>query len=169
MARDCKKPGQPRRYGPLTDSGSEGGPPDRINHHIGSVKTISCRRGTATECVSIRSDISNGSEMLLLVDTGADISLLKPAKLDCTRLDPVGRVRVKDVSGTTIRTLGTEQAVMYEGSVRIPFTFEIVDKRVDFPCDGILRRDFLVRAGANICYEKGTLTLGRDPTRFTKY
>jgi hypothetical protein len=49
---------------------------------------------------------------------------------------------------------------MYEGSVKIPFTFQLVDKRVDLPCDGILGRDFLACAGANICYEKGTLTLG---------
>lgn len=160
-ARDCKKHRQPRRNVPLTESGIEGGPPDRINPSIGSVKTIGCKRGSATECVSMRSDISNGNELLLLVDTGAYISLLKPAKLDSTRLfDPEGRVTVKGVSGTTIQTLGTVQAVMYEGSVRIPFTFQLVDKRVDLPCDGILGRDFLARAGANICYEKGTLTLG---------
>jgi hypothetical protein len=75
------------------------------------------------------SDISNGKELLLLVDTGADISLLKPDNLDKTKqFDPKGRVKVKVVSGSTIQTLGTVQAVMYEGPVRIPFTFQLVDK-----------------------------------------
>jgi hypothetical protein len=104
----------------------------------------------------MRAGISNGEELLLLVDTGADISILKPDKLDKTKqFDPEGRVKVKGVSGSSIRTLGTVQAIMYEGTVKIPFTFELVGKQVDIPCDGILGTDFLTRAGANICYEKG--------------
>jgi hypothetical protein len=44
----------------------------------------------------------------LLVDTGADISIFKPDKLDKTKqFDPKGRVKVKGVSGSSIQTLGT--------------------------------------------------------------
>ena len=51
--------------------------------------------------------------MLLLVDTGADISLLKPDHLDKTKqFDPKGRVKVKGVSGSTIQTFGTVQTVI---------------------------------------------------------
>jgi hypothetical protein len=151
MARDCKKSRQARRNTPLAESGFEGRPPDRINPSIGSVNTVGCTNGTATECVSMRSDISNGNELLLLVDTGTDISLLKPDNLDKTKqFDPEGRVKLKGVSGSTIQTLNTVQTVMYEGPVRIPFTFQLVHKRVDLPCDGILVRDFLARAGASI-------------------
>jgi hypothetical protein len=35
-----------------------------------------------TECIKLRMDISNGRELALLVDTGADISLIKPDNLD---------------------------------------------------------------------------------------
>jgi len=67
--------------------------------------------------------------LLFLVDTGADISLLKPDNLDKTKqYDPEGRVQVKSVSGSIIQTRGAVQAVMYKGSVRIAFTFQLVDK-----------------------------------------
>jgi len=59
-------------------------------------------------------DISNGRELSLLVDTGADISLIKPDNLDKTReLDPDGRVKVKSVDGPIIETFGTIQTLEY--------------------------------------------------------
>jgi hypothetical protein len=57
---------------------------------------------------------------------------------------------------------------MYEGTMKIPITFQLVGKQVDIPCDGILGRDFLTRVGANICYEKGTLTLGLGSNKVHK-
>lgn len=79
-----------------------------------------CSRTLATE-----------NTLLLLVDNGAVLSLLKPYSLDKTRqFDPKGRVKVKSVSGTTTETMTAVQAVMYEGSVRIPFTFQRVDRRL---------------------------------------
>lgn len=117
----------------------------------------------------MRSDSSNGKILLILVDTGADISLLKPDNMDKTKqFDPEGRVQVKSVSGSIIQTMGAVQAVMYEGSVRIPFPFQLVDKQIDLPCDGILGRDFLAHAGAKICCETGILTLGTGSTKIHK-
>ena len=52
--------------------------------------------------------------------------------------------------------------------MKIPFTFQLVGKQVDIPCDGILGRDFLTRVGANISYEKGTLTLGSGSNKIHK-
>jgi hypothetical protein len=97
----------------------------------------------------MQTDISGGEELLLLlVDTGADISSLKPNKLDKTKhFDPKRRVKVKGVSRSSIQTLGAVQAIMYEGTVEIPFTLQLVGRQMDIPCDGILGRDFLTRAG----------------------
>jgi len=71
---------------------------------------------------------------------------------------------MKIVSGSTIQTMGAVQAVIYEGSIRIPFTFQLVDKGVDLPCDDILGRDFLAYVGTKICYETQTLKLGTGST-----
>ena len=169
MARHCKKQRQAKRNTLIAETGCEGRPPDRENPRIGSVNTLGCGDGTAAQYVRMRADISNGEELLLLVDTGADISILKPDKLDKTkRFNPEGRVKVKGVSGSSIQTLGTVPAVMYEGTVRIPFTFQLVGKQADISCDGILGRDFLAQAGANICYERGTLTLGLGSNKVHK-
>ena len=95
------------------------------------MNTIGSKNGTATEYVNMRSDISNGKMSLLVVDTGADKNLLKPDNLDKTKqFDPEGRVQVKSVNGSTIQMMGAVQAVMCEGSVIIPFNFQLVDKRI---------------------------------------
>jgi hypothetical protein len=169
IARQCKYHRQVGRKVQTAETGSGGRPPDTENPRIGSVNTLECGNGTTTQCVRMRADISCGEELLLLVDTGADISILKPNKLDKNRhFDPKRRVKVKGVGGLSIQTLGAVRVTMYEGTVEIPFTFQLVGKQVDIPCDGILGRDFLTRAGANICYEKGTLTLGSGSNKIHK-
>jgi len=68
----------------------------RVYPSTGPVNTTGRKNVMTTECVSRQSDVSNGNTLLLLVDTGADISLLKPDDLDKTRqFDPKGRVKVK--------------------------------------------------------------------------
>jgi len=102
------------------------------------VNTIGSSNGTANECVSIQTDIRNGNLLLLLVYTGSGISLLKPHNLDRTVMfDSQWRVQVKSVGGSTIQTMAAVQTVMYERSERIPFAFQLVDKRIDIPCDVI--------------------------------
>jgi len=74
-------------------------PPDRINPSIWSVNTIGRKNAMTTECVSMQSDVRNGNTLLLLVDTGADIRLLKSYNLEKTRqFVPEDRVKVKSVS-----------------------------------------------------------------------
>ena len=40
--------------------------------------------------------------------------------------------------------------------------FQLVNKQVDIPCDGILGRDFIQRAKARLCYESRTVTLNGE-------
>jgi hypothetical protein len=103
------------------------------------------------------------------VDTGADISLLKPDNLDKSKkFDPDGRVKVKSVNGSIIETFGTAKTVVNVDSLKIPSTFQLVSKQVDIPCDGILGRDFLENAGATICYASGTLTFRNGSDKVSK-
>jgi hypothetical protein len=74
----------------------------------------------------VKTDISKGKELIFLVDSGADISLIQPGNLDKSRkYDPKGRVRVKSVSGAVFETLGTVQVVICEGPLSVPFTFQL--------------------------------------------
>jgi hypothetical protein len=103
MARQCKKHRQAKRNTLIAEAGSKGRPPDKENPRIGSVNALGCGNGMTTRCVRMQADISNGEKLLLLVDTGAAISILKPDKLDKTKqFDPEGRVKVNGVSGSSI-------------------------------------------------------------------
>ena len=169
MAKDCRKPRQTRRGMQPTEAKARDRPPTNDTPCIGSVNTVDGTNGTKTECIKVGTDISNGKELIFLVDSGADISLIKPGNLDKSRkYDPKGRVRVKSVRGSVIETLGTVQVVICEGPLSIPFTFQLVGRQVDIPCDGILGRDFLTHAGARICYESGTVTFGKGRDKIHK-
>jgi hypothetical protein len=67
-------------------------------------------------------DISNGRQLLLLVDTGADVSLIKPDNLDNTReFDPDGKIKVKSVDGSITETFRTVKTIVNVDSLKIPF------------------------------------------------
>ena len=169
MARECRKPRIAKVVNQTGGAGTEGRSPDRSKPSIGAVHVIGSDHKAATECIKLHMDISNGRELALLVDTGADISLIKPDNLDKTKkFDPDGRVRIKSVDGTVTETFGTVQTVVNVDSLQIPFVFQLVSKQIDIPCDGILGRDFLEHAGAQICFGTGTLTLDTGSCRISK-
>jgi hypothetical protein len=169
ISRECSKPRNPKRFFQANNAGADDRPPDKNTPSIGSLNTVSGGNRTSTECVRLRTDASNGRELLLLVDTGADVSLLKPTNLDKSKsFDPDGRVKVKSVDGTIIETFGTVRTSVIVDPLKIPFTFQLVSKQVDIPCDGILGRDFLEYAGAQICYVSGTLTFGTGSSKVRK-
>jgi hypothetical protein len=144
IARECRKPRNFKKSIQAKSAGAGDGPPERRAPSIGrrrrqrqrSVNYIGGGNRPKIECVRLQTDVSNGRELALLVDTGADISLLKPDNLDKTRFDPDGKVRVKSVDGSTIETLGTVKTVVKAHFLKIPFTFQLVSKQVDVPCEG---------------------------------
>jgi len=111
--------------------------------------------------LKLKVDVSREEEELLfLVDTGADVSLLKGSKLVGTaEFNPDERIKVKCVDGSPIETHGAIEVKIGLGSKSVTHSFQLVGKQVDIPCDGILGRDFLQRARAKICYETRTVIL----------
>ena len=114
-------------------------------------------------------DLGNGEKLQLLVDSGADISLLKSRKLLGTaEFEPRDRVRVKSVEGSVIETHGSTETKILKGSLQIPFRFQLVSKQVDLLGDGILGRDFLKQMQAKICYQSRTLNFTYAGVTITK-
>jgi hypothetical protein len=67
-------------------------------------------------------NVGNGEQLRFLVDSGADISLLKSRRfLRTVGLEPRDRVRVKSVEGSVIETHGNTQTKILVGSLQIPF------------------------------------------------
>jgi transposase InsO family protein len=98
-----------------------------------------------------------------LVDSGADISLVKSYKLLGTaEFEPKERVRVRSVDGSVIETHGSLEACIRERETDIPFRLQLVNKQVDLKGDGILGRDFLKLMQARICYEERSLTFRHE-------
>jgi hypothetical protein len=105
-------------------------------------------------------DISKTGKLDFLIDTGADISLIKSTKLLGEAVfDPNHKVRVRGVDGSIAQTHGVIEVGIQEGNFRVRFPFHLVNKQVDLVCDGILGRDFLQSTKANICYETKRITL----------
>jgi hypothetical protein len=111
--------------------------------------------------LKLKVDVSREKEgLLFLVDTGADVSLIKGSKpVGTAEFNPDGRVKVKSVDGSPIETHGAIEAKIGLGSKSVMHRFQLVSKQVDIPCDGVLGRDFFQRARAKICYETRTVVL----------
>jgi hypothetical protein len=111
----------------------------------------------------LKVDISKEDELLFLIDTGADISLLKRNKLiGTTKCDPKKKVKVKCIGGSPMETHGILEVRIELGNSSIVHDFQLVNKQVDIPCDGILGRDFLQCTRAKVCYESQTVTLNGE-------
>jgi len=79
-----------------------------------------------------------------MVDSGADINLIKSCKLLGTaEFEPKDRVSVKSVEGSVVEIHGSIETGIWEGGIDIPFHFQLLSKHVDLKGDGILGRDFL--------------------------
>jgi len=94
--------------------------------------------------ITLELDVSQGHKLYFLVDSGADISLVKSYKLLGTAdFEPKDRVGVKSVERSVIERHGSIETRIREGRIDIPFRFQLVSKQVDLKGDGILGRDIL--------------------------
>jgi hypothetical protein len=106
---------------------------------------------------------SQGHKLYFLVDSGADISLVKNYKLLGTaEFEPKNRVCVKSIEGSVIETYGSTETQIREGGIDIPFRFQLVSKQVDLKGDGTQGHDFLELVQARICYKERLLTFQQD-------
>jgi hypothetical protein len=76
-----------------------GQPPDGLLYSVGCTSTERC------DYVSLSLDVGGRSELYLLVDSGADVSLLKSKNLLGTaEFEPKEKIRIKSVDGSVIET-----------------------------------------------------------------
>jgi hypothetical protein len=120
-------------------------PPDHRLYSVGCADT-------EPDCVTLELDVSQGHKLYFLVDSGADISLVKSEELLSTaELEPRDRVRIKSVEGSIIETHGSLETQVRESEMNIPYRLQLVSKQVDLKGNGILRHDFLTAMRARIC------------------
>jgi predicted aspartyl protease len=108
---------------------------------------------------------SKSRRLKFLLDTGADICLIKSTELlGTTEFNPKQRVKVKSVDGSIVETHGVVKICAHEGNQ----IFHLVNNQVELVCDGIVGRDFLQHTGAKVCYNSNTVTFKTDNEEWTK-
>jgi hypothetical protein len=108
--------------------------------------------------LELKLDICKEKGLLLLLDTGAEVSVVKSHKLiGSTRFDPQQAVKLKSVDGSIVETHEVVNANIREGELEIPMQFQLINKQVDIEGDGILGKDFLQNMKAQICYGNRTV------------
>jgi len=101
--------------------------------------SVGCVNRKHCECTILELDVSQGHLLCFLVDSGADINLVKSYKLLRTaEFESKDRVRVKRVEGSVIETHGSLETRIRKGGIDIPFRFQLVSQRVDLKGEGIL-------------------------------
>lgn len=106
-------------------------------------------------------NISNANNVRLLLDTGADISLIK---LNCLDDDVNFKNNTVAITGIneTINTLGTCIGNIKFNDLEISHTFHIVPDQINLRYDGILGLDFIEKHKGVIDLEKKTFTTGNS-------
>jgi hypothetical protein len=164
MARHCRKP---KRHldKPGLNKERTGGSMRSVNGlwRAAAEQRSSLPNRLHHEFLNLKVNVSKEDELLFLIDTGADVSLLKGNKLiGNTEYDPERKVRVKCVDGSPMETHGVIEATIELGNNSIIHDFQIVNKQVGITCNGSLGRDILQSARAKICYETRTVTPKRE-------
>ena len=100
---------------------------------------------------------------MILTGKGVDISLLKGSTLiGTTEYYPEKKVKVKGVDRSAMESQRVLEARIEISNSSIVQEFQLVNKQVLIPCDGILGRDFLQCTMAKFCYESRTVTLNGE-------
>ena len=108
--------------------------------------------GERCEYIALEQDVRQGHKLYFLVDSRADISLVKSYKMLGTgEFEPKDRVCVKSVEGSIIETHGSTGTQIRGRGIDTPFCFQLVSQQVDLKGDGILGRDFLKLMQTRIC------------------
>jgi hypothetical protein len=120
-------------------------PLDSQLHAIGRVNTL------VGDFIELKLDISEEKGLFFLLDTGADVSVVKSKKLiGTTEFESQQKVRLKCIDGSVVETHGLVKTQVREGKVSIPMEFQFVNKQV---ISKETEKDFLTKMKAQICYK----------------
>lgn len=99
----------------------------------------------------------------LLVDTQADISILRHSKIDNdARIDRSDIIFIKGITSETLSTIGTCMVQIYFSETTIQHLFHIVSDHFDINADGIIGKDFLTKFNCHINFETMTITINNS-------
>lgn len=148
---------------------------DKIPSNIkaGELKTVQVGRITDDrkhECVEIQLSDTISSSICLLLDTGADISIIKLNQLDNDA--EIIRNTEKIITGISedpVKTIGITNLSVKFNNKEIVHPFQVVYDTFPLRSNGILGRDFMCKYKANIDYNKGLLQIEDTQWKLVPY
>lgn len=103
----------------------------------------------------------------LIVDTGADISVIKENILNPNQhIYPAQKCIINGITEGKTESIGLTYTNIKIDYNKIPANFQVVDKNFPICTDGILGRDFLANYGCNICLKSWLLTFSYKNEHF---
>ena len=112
-------------------------------------------------------DLGKEDKLKFLVDTGADVSLIKSDKLNGEgTYDPDKAIFLQGIGPNNIQSFGTTICSVRFGKLDLTHEFHLVSKTLNLKYDGILGNDFFETFKINICYGTKTLKCGKNTVRF---
>lgn len=97
--------------------------------------------------------------MIFLVDTQADISILKKSSFDLIqKYNDSETLKIRGITNNILPSLGTIHVKLFMNNFAIEHKFHLVSDSVNIPTDGIIGKDFLKCYNCNICYESMRLS-----------
>lgn len=105
---------------------------------------------------------------LLLVDTGAEISILKPGKINSNQIVNTNeKCTITGINNHTVDTFGTAiTSIRINPQHEVMHKFQIVHQEFPIATDGILGRDFFTKFHCKIDYDAWILTGNADGEDF---
>lgn len=95
-----------------------------------------------------------------MIDTGADISILKRSSLNSeNQIDTTDKITIRGVTDSETYSVGSVKGQVKIENKDIEQKFQIVDDNFPINTNGILGRDFLIKNNCKIDYENFTLSI----------
>ena len=119
------------------------------------------------DTVTIKVPLSKTGKLKFLIDTGAEISIIKGVSLrPGINHKPTQGINVKGISNSLIRTEGTVMLKLLTPTHETTHSFHIKGDSFDCQYDGILGQDFWIDKEATINYCDRKITMGEVTINF---
>lgn len=149
-------------------------PSSKTNENKASnFKTVQVGRVTDDrehECIEMQLSETVNDKVCLLIDTGADISIIKVSLLeDDAEIMCNTKKIIKGISEEPVTTIGTKNLIVTLKDKEIIHPFQVVYDNFPLRSNGILGRDFMSKYKANLDYDKGVLQVENTKWKLVPY
>ena len=119
------------------------------------------------DTIQLRVDLGKESKLTFLLDTGADLSVIKRSSLQSMVSYALkGGISIKGISDTIMKTEGTLTLKLFTDAHETTHTFHIVGSEFGIQYDGILGRDFFEDKQSIISYCDQQIIMGDVVVKF---